>query len=92
MPSLENQIFGGHIQTSTLNPTARLPRQPAVAREHTSYDHGHSRKDMLRRPSFRTPHAYRLRTGRAGLDRGGVQSECVPERHRLRAGLGGEIR
>ncbi|MBL8263300.1 MAG: collagenase [Xanthomonadaceae bacterium] len=65
MPSLENQIFGGHIQTSTLNPTARLPRQPSVAREHTSYDHGHSRTDMLRRPSFRMPNAYRLRTGRA---------------------------
>lgn len=65
MPSLEDQIVGGHIQTAPLNPTVRLPRQPSVAREHTSYDHGHSRKDMLRRPSFRTPNAYRLRTGRA---------------------------
>ena len=65
MPSLEDQIVGGHIQSSPLSPSARLPRQPAVAREHTSYDHGHSRADMLRRPSFRMPNAYRLRTGRA---------------------------
>jgi microbial collagenase len=65
MPSLEDQIVGGHIQASPLSPSARLPRQPAVAREHTSYDHGHSRADMLRRPSFRMPNAYRLRTGRA---------------------------
>lgn len=74
MPSLEDQIVGGHIQTSPLTPNARLPRQPAVAREHTSYDHGHARNDMLRRPSFRTPHAYRLRTGRAAS----IAAACSP--------------
>ena len=74
MPSLEDQVVGGHIQTRSLSPDVRLPRQPAVAREHTSYDHGHSRKDMLRRPSFRTPHAYRLRTGRASS----IAAVCSP--------------
>ena len=73
MPSLEDQISGGHIQSGKRDASQRMPLQPEPVRAHRDYDHGRDQYDILARPSFKA----RMRKGMS-LAQAAAAATCDP--------------